>query len=195
MTPAPVPTAEQIAQARRETGWTDVRELVLIWAWGEGKSASQIAAIIGGVSRNGAIGKAHRLGLTKGVHMTRAKPSAPRRQSGGFGEPGRTPAPRVNPRLAIAGNGAVFEKSGNDRPPREIIPARIEQRGSVTIMALTIDSCRWPSGEGDAITFCGRTKRDPGSYCAEHAARAYQPRATATPGKKADLYRSLRRYL
>jgi hypothetical protein len=189
------PTDEQIAQARRETGWTDTRELVLIWAWGEGKSAAQIAAIIGGVSRNSAIGKAHRLGLTKGVHATLAKPSAPRRQTGGFGEPGRTPAPRVNPRLAIAGNGAVFEKSGNDRPPREIIPARLEQPGKATLMSLTIDSCRWPIGEGAGITFCGRKKREPGSYCAEHAAIAYRPHPTAKPGKKADLFRSIRRYL
>ena len=32
--------------------------------WGKGKTASQIAEMIGGVSRNAVIGKAHRLNLS-----------------------------------------------------------------------------------------------------------------------------------
>ena len=32
--------------------------------WGKGKTASQIAELIGGVSRNAVIGKAHRLNLS-----------------------------------------------------------------------------------------------------------------------------------
>jgi GcrA cell cycle regulator len=45
--------------------WTDERINLLTSLWQEGKTASQIAAILGeGVSRNAVIGKAHRLGLT-----------------------------------------------------------------------------------------------------------------------------------
>ncbi len=43
--------------------WNDERVEQLKKLWAEGKSASQIAAEIGGISRNAVIGKVHRLGL------------------------------------------------------------------------------------------------------------------------------------
>jgi GcrA cell cycle regulator/Domain of unknown function (DUF4062) len=45
------------------TGWTEARLELLRTLWSEGKTASEIAEIMGGVSRNAVIGKAHRLGL------------------------------------------------------------------------------------------------------------------------------------
>lgn len=44
--------------------WTEERVGVLKSLWGNGKSASEIAEILGGVTRNAVIGKAHRLGLS-----------------------------------------------------------------------------------------------------------------------------------
>lgn len=44
--------------------WNDERVEQLTKLWAEGRSASQIAAEIGGVSRNAVIGKVHRLGLS-----------------------------------------------------------------------------------------------------------------------------------
>ncbi|MEO1549259.1 MAG: GcrA family cell cycle regulator [Pseudomonadota bacterium] len=44
--------------------WTDERVEALKTMWGEGKSASQIAKELGGVTRNAVIGKVHRLGLS-----------------------------------------------------------------------------------------------------------------------------------
>ena len=44
--------------------WTDERVGVLKKMWGEGQSASQIAKVLGGVTRNAVIGKVHRLGLS-----------------------------------------------------------------------------------------------------------------------------------
>jgi len=44
--------------------WTDERVELLKSMWGEGKSASQIAKALGGVTRNAVIGKVHRLGLS-----------------------------------------------------------------------------------------------------------------------------------
>ena len=44
--------------------WTDDRVEVLRNMWGAGKSASEIAEELGGVTRNAVIGKAHRLGLS-----------------------------------------------------------------------------------------------------------------------------------
>ena len=47
--------------------WTDERVETLTTMWTEGKSASQIAKELGGVTRNAVIGKVHRLGLSNRV--------------------------------------------------------------------------------------------------------------------------------
>ena len=44
--------------------WTDEKVTKLKDLWGKGSTASQIAEIIGGISRNAVIGKAHRLNLS-----------------------------------------------------------------------------------------------------------------------------------
>ena len=44
--------------------WTEEKVNKLKELWGKGKTASQIAEIIGGISRNAVIGKAHRLNLS-----------------------------------------------------------------------------------------------------------------------------------
>ena len=44
--------------------WTDEKVEKLKELWGKGNTASQIAEIIGGISRNAVIGKAHRLNLS-----------------------------------------------------------------------------------------------------------------------------------
>ena len=44
--------------------WTDEKVNKLKELWGKGNTASQIAEIIGGISRNAVIGKAHRLNLS-----------------------------------------------------------------------------------------------------------------------------------
>ncbi len=43
--------------------WTEERVTKLVEMWNRGAPASEIAESIGGVTRNGVIGKAHRLGL------------------------------------------------------------------------------------------------------------------------------------
>lgn len=50
-----------------KTSWTDDRVELLKKLWGDGKTASQIAEELGGVTRNAVIGKAHRLNLSKRV--------------------------------------------------------------------------------------------------------------------------------
>ena len=48
-------------------GWTEEKVNKLKDLWGKGQTASQIAEIIGGVSRNAVIGKAHRLNLSSKI--------------------------------------------------------------------------------------------------------------------------------
>ena len=51
------------APAGNGPGWTDTRIERLKQLWADGRSASDIAALLGGVTRNAVIGKVHRLGL------------------------------------------------------------------------------------------------------------------------------------
>ena len=51
--------------------WTEEKVKKLKELWGKGNTASQIAEIIGGISRNAVIGKAHRLNLSAKI-KTRA---------------------------------------------------------------------------------------------------------------------------
>ena len=54
--------------------WNDQKVNKLKELWGKGNTASQIAEIIGGISRNAVIGKAHRLNLSAKI-KTRAATS------------------------------------------------------------------------------------------------------------------------
>ena len=57
---------------RIQMAWTDDRVEILKKMWGEGKSASQIAKELGGVTRNAVIGKVHRLGLSNRATTAKA---------------------------------------------------------------------------------------------------------------------------
>src|ERR1700754_2085357 len=88
---------------RKDISWTDERVELLKRLWSEGLSASQIAAELGGITRNAVIGKVHRLGLSG-----RAKPpssSVPRprkaRASSQMFRPAR-PMVRGNTALAVS---------------------------------------------------------------------------------------------
>src|SRR5512144_2549576 len=61
--------------------WTDERVELLKKLWADGLSASQIAAELGGITRNAVIGKVHRLGLSgraKSPSSTAPRPRKPR---------------------------------------------------------------------------------------------------------------------
>src|SRR2546423_14227141 len=60
--------------------WTDERVELLKKLWAEGLSASQIAAELGGITRNAVIGKVHRLGPSgraKAPSSTAPRPRKP----------------------------------------------------------------------------------------------------------------------
>ena len=56
-------------------GWTEQKVNKLKELWGKGNTASQIAGIIGDVSRNAVIGKAHRLNLSSKIKTRNASSS------------------------------------------------------------------------------------------------------------------------
>src|SRR6059058_6577762 len=64
-----------------EMSWTDERVELLKKLWTDGLSASQIAAELGGITRNAVIGKVHRLGLSgraKAPSSAAPRPRKPR---------------------------------------------------------------------------------------------------------------------
>ena len=54
--------------------WTEEKVSKLKELWGKGNTASQIAEILGGVSRNAVIGKAHRLNLSGKIVTKKGSP-------------------------------------------------------------------------------------------------------------------------
>jgi GcrA cell cycle regulator len=153
--------------------WTEERVELLTKLWAEGLSASQIAARLGGVTRNAVIGKVHRLGLSG--RATSSRSSNPR--------PRRTHVPRASrtPSLMFGTRGATalkpqFEMELDPTPaPLEELVIPLAERAS--IMTLKESMCRWPIGDPSDpdFHFCGRKKCGSLPYCEHHARMAYQP--------------------
>jgi GcrA cell cycle regulator len=148
--------------------WTDARVETLKALWLSGLSAAQVAAALGGVTRNAVIGKLHRLGVAG-----RAGASPP-----GGGAPARPPVCRLAP--------TTSQRSARRRRPRAqpsgpglSAPAPTAPEGPplvADLLSLGPHACRWPIGEPAAggFGFCGRAAAGAGSYCAGHRARAYR---------------------
>ncbi|WP_112321787.1 GcrA family cell cycle regulator [Oceanibium sediminis] len=112
--------------------WTDERVETLKTMWGEGKSASQIAKELGGVTRNAVIGKVHRLGLSNRTQApkTSAAPKAEEPAAAAApaaaAKPADPPKPKAPPREAPAKEAApkpVAVKDPLARPNKPIITA------------------------------------------------------------------------
>ena len=148
-------------------GWTDERVALLTKLWADGLSASQIAAELGGITRNAVIGKVHRLGLSGRAKS--ASSSAPRqRKARSSGHMMRVP------RASMRGNTALAYDYEMEPEP-ELIEIPLEQRK--TLLQLTDKTCRWPIGDPGSTEFffCGGENANEQPYCAYHARVAYQP--------------------
>jgi len=165
--------------------WTEHRVDNLKSFWKDGLSASQIAARLGGVTRNAVIGKVHRLGLT-------GRRSASRReQTGALRFPSRSkPRPKTS-RQAPKPPGTLRLRGRSRFPLSELPPLDPPPAFAVTVAALTATSCRWPLGDPKRqdFSFCGRPAPADQPYCAHHSAIAYafvKPRGRSSdPGAAA----------
>ena len=157
-------------------GWTEERVEQLKRLWAEGLSASQIAARLGGVTRNAVIGKVHRLGLSGRATTSRIKThrARPRTSSGSTAKRGVSKT-----RFGTIGNPAfraLYQPDiDNYIPPAEELVIPPEERK--TLQMLTESSCRWPIGDPQSpdFHFCNRNKVPGLPYCEVHARRAFQP--------------------
>jgi GcrA cell cycle regulator len=147
-------------------GWTDERVELLKKLWSEGLSASQIAAELGGITRNAVIGKVHRLGLSGRAKSPSSAAPRPRK-------PRSSGMIRVS-RPAIRGNTALAYEYEVEPEP-ELLEIPMEQRK--TLLQLNEHTCRWPVGDPGAADFffCGGETANELPYCSYHSRVAYQP--------------------
>ncbi|MGK9054920.1 GcrA family cell cycle regulator [Neorhizobium sp. CSC1952] len=164
--------------------WTDERVEKLKRLWSEGLSASQIAAQLGGVSRNAVIGKVHRLSLpgrAKAGGTVATGRSAAKRTTSAPRAPNY--ASRVATRTVARAVGATLLKEEIEveafeemeyRPAANVV-VPISRRLALT--ELTERTCKWPVGDPlkEDFHFCGCDSPDNSPYCGYHTRLAYQP--------------------
>lgn len=115
-------------------GWTDERIATLRKMWEGGSTASEIAAELGGVSRNAVIGKAHRLGLKARPSPVKAndkkKTAAPAKKPAAPAPAPRAAEPRAEPAERSAAPAEPAERPAPRAPAQ---PVRTETAGDSTI--------------------------------------------------------------
>ena len=157
--------------------WNDETIAALRQMWLEGKSASQVARILGGgVSRNAVIGKVHRLGLSG-----REAPSRPR--SVGGRPPGRSAVRTLTSATASAATRPVPTAPRIAKAPTIAAPSPAPvicaDKASATILTLGEHACRWPIGDPDQgdFGFCGARRLGRGPYCEGHSSVSMRKKA------------------
>ena len=139
--------------------WTPERESKLRTLWKKGHTASQIAVLIGGTTRNAIIGKAHRLNLEA-----------------------RTVSKKLltTPKAKLESNVKIKQEklSRKARFKSLLLDKNFEPENPKKLTELTDDTCRWPIGHPyeEKFYFCGRKPLEKFPYCNLHVLYAFQPK-------------------
>ena len=144
--------------------WNEEKVGKLKELWGKGNTASQIAEIIGGISRNAVIGKANRLNLSSKIKV-------------------RSSLSNQNSQNNFEENNSKQKRGRKSKFQSLIIEKDFEPENPKKLEELDEGSCKWPVGhpEESSFYFCGRSSIKDFSYCKLHLLYAYQPK-----GKKED---------
>ena len=138
--------------------WTDEKVNKLKDLWGKGQTASQIAEIIGGVSRNAVIGKAHRLNLSAKI-KTRST---------------------ISSNIGTAGtNDNILKKGSRKQRFRSLLLDKsFEPAKNLKLEELNDKTCKYMEGHPDEkdSSFCGRKTIEKFSYCPLHMMIVFQPK-------------------
>lgn len=160
--------------------WTEERVEALRKLWAEGLSASQIAAQLGGVSRNAVIGKVHRLKLSSRGRATAAPSRQKKTAQPAPAKPQARmqPAPRpATPSVGANALQAQFDAQPAPRPAPRPVDNVVPISRNLQLVQLNERTCKWPNGDplADDFHFCGNESMEGGPYCRFHAKIAFQP--------------------
>ena len=139
--------------------WTPEKEKKLRELWTKGHSASKIASMLEGATRNAVIGKAHRLNLEAR--------NTSRKSDIKSNKPLNNIPENKNPKI---GRKAKFRSL--------LLDKNFEKENPIKFHELTDKTCRWPNGHPheDNLYFCGRTPLEKFPYCKLHVLYAFQAR-------------------
>ena len=151
--------------------WTDEKVDKLKELWGKGNTASEIAQIIGGISRNAVIGKAHRLNLSGKIKDKNFSSSS---------------------NIASSNNKfqQVQKRGRRSKFKSLLIEKDFEPAKNLTLEELTEETFKYMEHDvhpnDPNATFCGRktvsNSKQKFSYCPLHLMIIFQPK-----GKKEDI--------
>ena len=144
--------------------WNDEKVNKLKELWGKGQTASQIAEIIGGLSRNAVIGKAHRLNLSAKI---------------------KTKSTNNQNREYLKSTNQENQKRVRRSKFRSLILNKdFEPAKNLQLEELTDNTCKYMEGHPDEkeSSFCGRKNVEKFSYCPLHLMIVFQPK-----NKKEDI--------
>ena len=138
--------------------WTDEKVNKLKDLWGKGQTASQIAEIIGGVTRNAVIGKAHRLNLSSKI-KTRS-----------ISQSNKFFFKSDESKIKFRGKRSKFKSL--------LLDKNFEPAKNLNLEELTENTCKYMEGHPDDkdSSFCGRKNVDKFSYCPLHLMIVFQPK-------------------
>ena len=142
--------------------WNEEKVAKLKELWGKDNTASQIAEIIGGISRNAVIGKAHRLNLSAKI-IKRSRNNFPKNNN--FKEKN------------------LQKRSKKFRFSSLLLDKNFEAAKNLSLEELTENTCKYMEGHPNesSSSFCGRKTVEKFSYCPLHLILVFQPK-----GKKED---------
>ena len=138
--------------------WTEEKVNKLKDLWGKGNTASQIAEILGGVSRNAVIGKAHRLNLSAKI---------------------------IKKSTIHSSNNLKYKEKNLSKKSRKfkftslLLDKNFEEAKNLNLEELNENTCKYMEGHPNesSSSFCGRKTIDKFSYCPLHLIVVFQQKS------------------